>query len=81
MAGARAFAFGFLVWAAFDGPTWWLDRAGVALIGAAFAVVAVCTAVGSAAVGQRTPTVAQTPADESLGLTADRLAQIIGSGR
>lgn len=36
----RLLAFSFLVWAAFDGPTVWTDRAGCALIGLAFLALA-----------------------------------------
>jgi hypothetical protein len=79
MAGARALAFGFLVWAAFDWPSWWLDRAGVALVGAAFAVVAVCAAVDAAIAASRERAAEQLRADDTVGLSADRLAQIIGS--
>ena len=36
----RGLAFALLVSAALDWPTWWLDRAGVALVGLAFAALA-----------------------------------------
>jgi hypothetical protein len=40
MIGARALAASCFVWAAFDLPTWGLDRAGVALLGLAFVALA-----------------------------------------
>lgn len=40
MLGFRWLAFSCLVWAAFAWPTWWLDRTGMALLGAAFVALA-----------------------------------------
>lgn len=37
----RLLAFAFLIWAAFDAPTWQLDRAGVALVGVAFMALSI----------------------------------------
>ena len=36
----RLLAFSFFVWAAFDWPTWLLDRAGLAALGFAFLALA-----------------------------------------
>ena len=75
----RGIAFCLLAWSAFDLPTWHIDRAGVALLGLAFAVLAVTVSRAAAQVPSRVRTTTTTADADDLGLSAERLQAIIRS--
>lgn len=75
----RGIAFAFLAWSAFDLPAWHLDRLGVALLGLAFAALAVGQRVpGVAAGGRLRPQGGASPIPET-GLSPERLQAILAA--